>query len=64
MNSVERIKQKKGFKTAYKKLVETRELSTEMLSGLNIEFESFLRYSQLPPEKQKTIISDLIDLLK
>ena len=47
-------------KEAIQKLIENRVLTTKMLKPLNISFESFLRFSQLPKKQAETIIDQLI----
>ena len=42
------------------KLMTEKELSTDILEPLNIGFESFLKYCQLPEKTQKEIIIKLI----
>jgi len=61
---IEKAKQIPGFKKAYDKLVETKELTTNMLKFFNISIESFLRYANLSEEKQKIMIEKLIDMFK
>ena len=46
-------------KQAIKQLSETGELTTAMLKPLNISFESFLRFSQLPGENAKELMKKL-----
>ena len=47
-------------KQAIERLKKTRKLDTRMLDPLGISFESFLRFSQLPAEKCKKLVENLI----
>jgi hypothetical protein len=51
-------------KKAIAQLKETKQLTTAMLKPLNISFESFLRFAQLPSDKCKQIIEQLIAQLE
>ncbi|KKM25248.1 hypothetical protein LCGC14_1596890 [marine sediment metagenome] len=45
---------------AIKELSKTSVLTTAMLKSLNISFDSFLQFAQLPDQKAKEVISKLI----
>ena len=45
---------------AMKKLVETRELSTDLLEPLGIRFESFLKLAQLPKAEADAVIEKIV----
>lgn len=49
---------------ALEELRRTRILTTAMLKPLNVEFESFLRFSQLPLDVQARIVEQLIHNLE
>ena len=48
---------------AIAKLVETRELTTNLLEPLNIAFETWLRFAQLPTERCNELTEQLITKL-
>ena len=48
-------------KEAIQKLIENRALSTNLLKPLGINFESFLKLSQMPKDQAKNTIIRLID---
>lgn len=49
---------------AIQKLTETRELSTDLLEPLGIQFETFLRFGQLPKQRCDALIGMLIESYK
>jgi hypothetical protein len=53
-----------NFKQALAELKKTRKITTGMLKPLNISFESWLRYAQMPEKQANQLINQLIDLLE
>jgi len=62
--TVERLKSVKGFKEAYNRLVTNKDITTGDIKFFNISIESFLRYAHLKEEKQKEMITQLIEMFK
>jgi hypothetical protein len=61
---VGKLKNQPGFDSAYKRLVDNKDISTKDLKFFNISMESFLRYTQQTKEKQKEMIEKLIEMFK